>query len=191
LELTPVLAEMPCDVGLLVARDASDVAPGPDRPVLVPFGGADHEWAAVEIAAWIAAAYGARLRLLGTSAVPELDRRDASRALAHAALVAQAVASITVEPLLLAPGADAVVEAASAGGLVVVGLSPRWREEGLGAGRLHVLRASAPPALLVRRGLRPGGLAPEETMTRFTWTLGRERSQARRWYGRAAGPARL
>jgi hypothetical protein len=25
--------------------------------------------------------------------------------------------------------------------------------------------------VLVRRGLRPGGIAPRETMTRFTWTL--------------------
>jgi hypothetical protein len=24
----------------------------------------------------------------------------------------------------------------------------------------------------VRRGLRPGGVAPSETLTRFTWTLG-------------------
>jgi hypothetical protein len=27
------------------------------------------------------------------------------------------------------------------------------------------------PTLLVRKGLRPGGIAPPETMTRFTWTL--------------------
>jgi hypothetical protein len=30
------------------------------------------------------------------------------------------------------------------------------------------------PTLFVRRGLRPGGVAPSETMTRFTWTLGSE-----------------
>ena len=28
------------------------------------------------------------------------------------------------------------------------------------------------PTLFVRRGLRPSGVAPDETMTRFTWTLG-------------------
>jgi hypothetical protein len=27
----------------------------------------------------------------------------------------------------------------------------------------------------VRRGLRPSGVAPSETLTRFTWTLGSER----------------
>jgi len=33
--------------------------------------------------------------------------------------------------------------------------------------------AEAPPApmLLVRRGSRPGGLAPPETRTRFSWSL--------------------
>jgi hypothetical protein len=27
------------------------------------------------------------------------------------------------------------------------------------------------PTLLVRKGLRPGGIAPDATITRFTWTL--------------------
>ena len=49
--LTAVLAETPCDVALLVARDAT-----PEGPVLVPFGGAEHDWAAVELGAWFARA---------------------------------------------------------------------------------------------------------------------------------------
>jgi hypothetical protein len=53
----------------------------------------------------------------------------------------------------------------------VVGLSARWRQEGLGQARLGVARDAVPPTLLVRRGLRPGGIAPRESMTRFTWTL--------------------
>ncbi len=32
-------------------------------------------------------------------------------------------------------------------------------------------RAAATPTLLVRKGLRPGGLAPAENLTRFTWSL--------------------
>ena len=73
--------------------------------------------------------------------------------------------------MLVEPGEAAVIAAAEEAGLVVVGLSPRWRQDGLGAVRLAVLRDARPPAVLVRRGLRPGGLAPRETMTRFTWTL--------------------
>jgi hypothetical protein len=35
------------------------------------------------------------------------------------------------------------------------------------------------PTLFVRRGLRPSGIAPQETFTRFTWTLAGERSVKR------------
>ena len=61
--------------------------------------------------------------------------------------------------------------AANNAGLVLIGLSPSWRQEGLGPVRHAIVRGAKPPVLLVRRGLRPGGLAPHETMTRFTWTL--------------------
>jgi hypothetical protein len=75
--------------------------------------------------------------------------------------------------VLVDPGEDAVIEAADEAGLLVVGLSVRWRQEGIGATRLAVATKARPPTLLVRRGLRPGGLAPRESLTRFTWTLGR------------------
>jgi hypothetical protein len=83
----------------------------------------------------------------------------------------QQVTGIDTEPLLVEPGAKAVIEAAEDAGLLVVGLSARWRQEGLGPTRLAVARGARPPTLLVRRGLRPGGLAPRESLTRFTWTL--------------------
>jgi DNA-binding SARP family transcriptional activator len=172
-DLTVILADMPCDVAVLVGHQGQSAGVDADRPVVVPFGGAEHEWAAVEIGAWLAAAHGARLRLLGTTADPESGRRDASRLLARAALMVQRVASVPTEPALVEPGEAAVISAADEAGLIVVGLSPRWRQEGMGSVRLAVLRAAKPPALLVRRGLRPGGLAPRETMTRFTWTLAR------------------
>jgi hypothetical protein len=54
--------------------------------------------------------------------------------------------------------------------LLVVGLSDRWRAEGLGAARMAITDAA--PTLFVRRGLRPSGIAPRETLTRFTWSLG-------------------
>ena len=50
-QLTALLAETPCDVALLVPREAT-----PEGPVLVPFGGAEHDWAAVELGAWLARA---------------------------------------------------------------------------------------------------------------------------------------
>jgi DNA-binding SARP family transcriptional activator len=165
-QLTAVLAETPCDVALLVPRDAR-----PAGPVLVPFGGAEHDWAAVELGAWLARADHAPLRLAGAASVPERGRRDASRLLSHGVLAVQRVLGISAEPLLTPPGEEGMLEASRDAGLLVVGLSTRWHREGLGSARLRLAREAAPPTLLVRRGLRPGGLAPPATLTRFTWSI--------------------
>jgi len=53
---------------------------------------------------------------------------------------------------------------------VVVGVSSRFRAEGIGATRRALLDAGV-PLLLVHRGPRPGALAPRDARTRFTWTL--------------------
>jgi len=165
-QLTALLEAAPCDVALLVARDAA-----PDGPVLVPFGGADHDWAAVELGAWFAHAEQAPLRLAGVAAVPERGKRDASRLLSHGALAVQRVLGISAEPLLVSPGEEGMLEASRDAGLLVVGLSSRWHVEGLGAARLGLARDATPPVLFVRRGLRPGGLAPPATLTHFTWSI--------------------
>ena len=75
------------------------------------------------------------------------------------------------EPLLTPPGEEGMLEASRDAGLLVVGLSTRWHREGLGPARLRLAREAVPPTLLVRRGLRPGGLAPPATLTRFTWSI--------------------
>jgi DNA-binding SARP family transcriptional activator len=165
-ELTTLLEETPCDVALLVPRDRA-----PAGPVLVPFGGADHDWAAVELGAWLARAGDVPLRLAGAAAVPERGRRDSSRLLSHGALAAQRVLGISAEPLLIPPGEDGMLEASRDAGLLVVGLSTRWHHEGLGSARLRLAREAVPPVLLVRRGLRPGGLAPQAALTHFTWSI--------------------
>jgi hypothetical protein len=161
-----VLDSAPCDVGLLVGGSP----PGGDgRPVVVPFGGAEHDWAAVEIGAWLARSLGAPLRLVGTEDV--VGRRDASRLLGRVSLVVQAAIGIVAEPALVEPGATGVVSASADASALVIGLSDRWRREGIGETRREVAAAAGIPTLLVRHGLRPGGLAPPGTMTRFTWTL--------------------
>jgi DNA-binding SARP family transcriptional activator len=165
-QLTALLAKAPCDVALLVPRDAT-----PEGPVLIPFGGAEHDWAAVELGAWFAHADQTPLRLAGVAAVPEQGRRDASRLLSHGALAVQRVLGISAEPLLTPPGEEGVLEASRDAGLLVVGLSTRWHRVGLGPARLRLAREATPPTLLVRRGLRPGGLAPPASLTRFTWSI--------------------
>ena len=167
-DLATVLAGAPCDVGVLVVREDAVPLTG---AVLVPFGGADHEWAAAEIGAWIAGTQGVPLRLLGTAGDPTEGKRDASRLLASVALMVQQVAGVVTEPVLVEPGDEAVIRAAEDAGLLVIGLPSAWRQVGLGATRLAVARRARPPVLIVRGGLRPGGLAPAESLTRFTWTL--------------------
>ena len=172
-QLTALLADAPCDVALLAPREGRH-----EGPVLVPFGGAEHDWAAVELGAWLARAAGARLQLAGTAAVPGHGRRDASRLLSHGALAVQRVLGISAEPLLTPPGEDGMLAVSANAGLLVVGLSTRWHREGLGPARLRLARESVPPTLLVRRGLRPGGLAPPASLTRFTWSIAPEQAQA-------------
>jgi hypothetical protein len=162
--LLALLEDAPCDVGVLVGEGLRD------GPVFVPFAGAEHDWAAVELGAWLATALGVPLRLAGSTAGEQ--GRDASRLLANASLAVQRGLGVAADPLLVEPTPDALVQAAADAGVVVVGLTDRWRREGLGRSRTALAAATGRPTLLVRRGLRPGGLAPRESDTRFTWTIG-------------------
>jgi hypothetical protein len=86
-------------------------------------------------------------------------------------LIVQQTAGIPAEPLLAQPGRESVAALAEAAGLLVVGLSDRWRTEGLGRIRSELAASPSAPTVFVRRGVRPGGLAPAESRTRFTWSL--------------------
>jgi DNA-binding SARP family transcriptional activator len=176
--LASLLEAAPCDVALLVCRAGRSPELGADRPVFVPFGGAEHDWTAVEIGAWVAKSQGTTIRLLGTVADPEQGRRDASRLLARASLIVQRAVGVVAEPALVSPGPEGVVRATAGASVVVIGLSSRWRQEGLGPARLEVARSASAPVLLVRHGLRPGGLAPRGSLTRFTWSLAGQADKA-------------
>jgi hypothetical protein len=83
----------------------------------------------------------------------------------------QRTLGVAAEPVLVDPKGDALLEATRDSGVVVVGLTERWRREGLGRVRSALAAQPGRPTLLVRRGLRPGALAPSRTATRFTWTV--------------------
>jgi DNA-binding SARP family transcriptional activator len=161
-----VLDQAPCDVAL-VAEAGGPLGEG---PVIVPFGAGGHDWAALELGAWVARATDAPLRLIG-AADRRGDGRDASRLLADASLIVQRTAGIVAEPLLASPGRRGVAALAAGASLLVVGLSERWRQEGLGRVRSELAAAPPAPTAFVRRGSRPGGLAPAESRTRFSWSL--------------------
>jgi len=161
--LLSLLDEAPCDVGVVVGA-----APAVG-PVFVPFSGAEHDWAAVELGAWMSRAVGAPLQVAG--AATGAPGRDSSRLLANVSLAIQRALGVDAEPLLVDPAPEALVQAGADAGVVVVGLTDRWRREGLGRARTALATAGGRPAVLVRRGLRPGGLAPRDSDTRFTWTV--------------------
>jgi DNA-binding SARP family transcriptional activator len=158
-----VLLAAPCDVAILAWRGEALT----EGPILVPFTGAEHDWSAVEIAAWIARSRSVALQLAG----PLEPGRDASRVLARASLAVQRALGVEAEPLLVEPGAEGLLASADDAALVVVGLPDDWRRSGLGAVRATLVSDAGPPALVVRRGLRPGGLTPPEGLTRFTWSI--------------------
>jgi len=164
-----LLREAPGDVAVLVAKERQEVLPSPDAGIVVPFGGVEHDWAALELGAWIASATGAPLTLLGAAGQTD-ERARVSRLLADAGLLVQQYGGISAQPVVAEGGREGVIEAAAGAGLLVVGLSDRWREEGLGPTRSEIARAAPAPVLFVRRGTRPGALAPREDVTRFSWS---------------------
>ena len=159
-----LLEHAPCDVAVLVGDRRLGAG-----PVLVPFSGAEHDWAAVELGAWLARSLERPLRLAGAST--GASGRDASRLLASASLALQRALGVRAEPVIVEPSPEALVAAAADAGVVVVGLTERWQRDGLGRARTALATHPGAPTLLVRRGLRPGGLAGRAGDTRFTWTI--------------------
>lgn len=162
--LLTLLEEAPCDVSVLV-----DGEPGGDA-VVVPFTGAEHDWSAVELGAWFA--LGTELPLVLAGASSGAEGGDASRVLASASLAIQRAFGVHADPLLVEPTAQALVDATEDAAVVIVGLTDRWRRDGIGHTRAALAASPHHPTLIVRGGLRPGGLRPRSSETRFTWTVG-------------------
>jgi DNA-binding SARP family transcriptional activator len=164
--LARILLRSPADVVLVTRR----VDFGRGDGIYAVFGGNEHDWAAVEVAARLAAVQSAPLRLVGTTGAPGRPQRDSSRLLADAALAVQRVVGVDSEPLLADATAEGLAAAVSSATVVVAGISPRWRQAGIGSTR-QVLARGDVPALVVHRGLRPGILAPQHAATRYTWSI--------------------
>jgi Kef-type K+ transport system membrane component KefB len=168
-DIRSVLERAPCDVGVLVAREGARLRLGPGAPVLVPFGGAEHDWSALELGAWLASATAAPLKLLGAAGNTE-ESPAVKRRLDDAGVLVRNFSGVTTNSVVVEGGRDGLVASARGAGLLVVGLSERWREEGLGETRSQLARTSGSPILFVRRGERTGALAPRDDFTRFSWS---------------------
>jgi nucleotide-binding universal stress UspA family protein len=168
-ETLQILARAPCDVALWFARD--ETARSATDPILVPFGAFAHDWAALELATWIAKTVRRPLVLVGAAGESREERRDASRLLADAGLLIQRGADVVARTRLIEPGPAGLLDAVADAGLVVVGLSDRWATEGLGETRSRLARSAEAPVLFLRGGQRPGGLSPPESVTIYRWSV--------------------
>lgn len=166
-----ILGAAPCDVALVLRRGGA-LRGG---EILVPFGGGDHDWAALELGAWLGRATGATLRLLGAAGEGRAAA-DASRLLADASLVLQRATGIVAVPLLSPSGSRGIAAAAAdTAGLLVLGLSERWRDEGLGRTRASLCAEPPCPVVVTHRGARTGLLRPPSMSSRFPWSVTRPR----------------
>jgi len=113
-EVNDLLQAAPCDVAVLVARENTAIVLGEDAPVLVPFGGAEHDWSALELGSWLAASTRAPLKLLGAAGQTD-EGASVTRMLADAGLLAQQFAGVVTEPLVVESGRDGILAAAAVG----------------------------------------------------------------------------
>ncbi len=168
-DLELVLRESSCHVAVVVGGEQRD-SESANAEVVLPFGGTEHDWAALDLSARFAASRGAPLTLLGSEARPEAGKRDASRLLARASMIAQRSSGVAAAPKLIPPGEEAILAASRSAGLLVVGLSERWADEGLGAARLALAQDAHPPMLIVRCAFGAHGMAAQDEFTRYTWS---------------------
>jgi Kef-type K+ transport system membrane component KefB/nucleotide-binding universal stress UspA family protein len=169
-EVAQVLENAPCDVAVLVAREGTDIELNAEHPVVVPFGGAEHDWAALELGSWLAASSEAPLKLLGAAGQTD-EGGIVSRMLGDAGLLVQQMTGVQTEPVIVPGGREGIVAAGGAAGLLVLGLSDRWRREGLGPTRSEIAKAAPAPVLFVRRGTRPGVFSSGDSHQEFKWSM--------------------
>ena len=105
---------------------------------------------------------GEHARLAGATTGP--TGRDASRLLANASLAVQRTLGVTAEPMLVQPEPEALVEAARDAAVVVVGLTDRWRREGVGRARTALAGSAAPSH--AARAARPASRGPRAARQR-------------------------
>ena len=141
------------------SRRRSNVAPSGraagDTAIVTPFAGDAHDWASLELAAWLAGATDASLRLAGSAADPERGRRDASRLLAVASLAVQELAGVLAEPVIVEATPEALLAEIGRASLAVLALPAAWAERGLGRVLGAVVRDAPVPVLLVRSACGP------------------------------------
>ena len=163
--LLSLLDDAPCDVAVVVG-DRSDIK----GPVLVPFSGFEHDWAAVELGAWFAQALECPIAARGPEHRPGRSRREpvACQRLARAAEGARRAGrpadrrARTGSARRRGPRLRSC-RRRSHGALATRGTGRRSNRPGHDSRTDH---ARSPAGLATRRA------RPQTSETRFTWTVG-------------------
>ncbi len=98
------------------------------------------------------------------------ERSRVTRLLGDAGLLVQQYAGIPAEPIVAEPGREGILAAAEGAGLLVIGLSERWRRRASARRGPRSPGRAAPRSCSSAAALRPGALAPRDDVTRFTWS---------------------
>ena len=167
-DLAALLERSPADVGILVGKE---IEWGRGAGVFVPFGGGVHDWAALELAAWLAQpadrAAPAR-RHQGRSGSgparcqPAPRRRGARRAAARRRLVGAAPGRADRRG---ARGRGRAGDGRRAGRLAALAARRHRRVEARGSCAVAARRCSCTAARV------PAASRPRESRTRFTWSI--------------------
>ena len=100
--IRPLLEEAPSDVAVLVHREELGVVFDRSRPVIVPFGGAEHDWATLELGHLDRVLDRDPLRLLGAeSAASGQPEDDPTRLPANRSVVLQQLTGVSAETRLV------------------------------------------------------------------------------------------
>jgi Kef-type K+ transport system membrane component KefB len=148
-----VLRAAETDVAVLIDPAGKGTSPRKGSEIVVPYGGGMHEDIGLELALRLARTHGASVHLLG-------DDTPASAQVVAAKAAEVAERSGVLTTATSAPGdfADAIIDAATAADLTVLGLGDDWARDSESLGDLRELVAarSPTPMLLVRRAAPPG-----------------------------------
>jgi nucleotide-binding universal stress UspA family protein len=88
-----------------------------------------------------------------------------------ASLVIQRTVGVIPQPVMITSGTAGVVHSARDAHMIVLGVSTRYRSEGLGPIREAIVREAGVPTLVVRQGRRPGLFASPDRLTQFRWSI--------------------
>ena len=187
-DVSVLLERAECDVAVLVAHEGAPLEPrARDARCSCRSAAPSTTGPRWSSARGCPSATGAPLKLLGAGRAERRGQLGHPHARRRRPASCSRATGIATEPLVIAGGREGIVAAAAGAGLLVIGLSERWRREGLGPTRSEIAKAAPAPVLFVRRGSRAGPVRSARGRDPVQLVDGRQRLSAPR-AGRHSSP---